>query len=59
MKIRVWQYDVAEDDVDSFESAYGPAGSWAELFSRSEGFRGTELFVAASVPTRWTLAGLP
>jgi len=50
MMIRVWEYDVPADKAADFERVYGADGTWAELFSCSDGFEGTELF--ASVSTR-------
>ena len=40
----VWRYEVEEARRAEFEAAFGPAGEWAQLFARSEGFRGEELF---------------
>jgi len=42
----IWRYEVKEEARAAFESAYGPVGAWAQLFARSEGFRGTELLRA-------------
>ena len=42
--IRVWEYEVAADHVDAFIAAYGAAGDWAQLFQRSRGHVGTELY---------------
>lgn len=39
----VWRYQVPEETRPAFEAAYGPAGDWARLFARGEGYRGTEL----------------
>ena len=39
----LWTYEVRPEAVEAFESAYGPAGGWAILFGRAEGYRGTEL----------------
>ncbi|WP_133241243.1 antibiotic biosynthesis monooxygenase family protein [Nocardioides gansuensis] len=46
----MWEYDVPEDSVADFERVYGADGAWAKLFSSSEGFEGTELFVSLSRP---------
>lgn len=39
----VWKFDVAVQHRAAFEVAYGPEGAWAELFSESPDFDGTEL----------------
>ena len=53
MMIRVWEYDVPEGSVADFERVYGPEGRWAQLFSSSDDFEGTELFVSLSTPGRY------
>ena len=53
MMIRVWEYDVPEGSVADFERVYGPKGRWAQLFSSSDGFEGTELFASLSTPGRY------
>jgi heme-degrading monooxygenase HmoA len=53
MIIRVWEYDVPEAAAAEFERVYGADGAWAELFSSSEGFEGTELFASVSNPGRY------
>ena len=42
----IWRFEVKEEARPAFEATYGPTGAWAQLFARSEGFRGTELFRA-------------
>jgi heme-degrading monooxygenase HmoA len=42
----IWRYEVRDEHRAAFEAAYGPEGDWARLFSRSGGFRGTELLRA-------------
>jgi heme-degrading monooxygenase HmoA len=49
----VWSYDVDAEDRDAFEGAYGPAGEWAELFSRGDGFLEVVLFADAVAPGRY------
>jgi heme-degrading monooxygenase HmoA len=44
MYVRVWEYEVEAGQVDDFIAAYGPAGAWARLFARAEGYGGTQLF---------------
>jgi heme-degrading monooxygenase HmoA len=43
--VRIWRYDVADDQQAEFERVYGPDGDWARLFAASDGFMGTELYV--------------
>jgi heme-degrading monooxygenase HmoA len=42
--IRVWEYEVPADHVDGFLAAYGAGGDWVQLFKRTAGFIGTELY---------------
>jgi heme-degrading monooxygenase HmoA len=51
--IRVWEYDVEESAAAEFERVYGAEGAWAQLFSSSDGFEGTELFASVSKPGRY------
>ena len=39
----VWEFVARADRVTEFEQSYASSGAWAELFRRSEGFRGTTL----------------
>lgn len=50
MFVVIWQFEVAEEDVAAFEAAYGPDGSWAQLFRSSPHYHGTELLRDAYVP---------
>jgi heme-degrading monooxygenase HmoA len=50
---RVWQYDVRSGAEAAFAEAYGADGSWARLFSASDGYLGTELFRSADTPGRY------
>ncbi|HKD59591.1 MAG TPA: antibiotic biosynthesis monooxygenase [Terracidiphilus sp.] len=60
MFVVVWQFEIAEEKIASFEAAYGPEGNWAKLFRSSPEYLGTELlrdaFVQGSYLTidRWT-----
>jgi len=60
MFVVIWQFEIAEDKVAAFEAAYGPEGSWAQLFHASSDYLGTELLRDAYVPgsyltiDRWT-----
>jgi heme-degrading monooxygenase HmoA len=51
--IRLWEFVVRSDAVDAFVALYGPHGGWVELFSRSEGYLGTELLRAERDPNRF------
>jgi heme-degrading monooxygenase HmoA len=53
MFVILWQFDIAEDSIPTFEAAYGSRGSWASLFSRSPQYLGTELLKDAYVPGRY------
>src|SRR5271167_4744545 len=53
MFVILWQFDIAEEKTSSFESAYGPQGSWAGLFARAPEYLGTELLKDAYVPGRY------
>jgi|tagenome__1003787_1003787.scaffolds.fasta_scaffold20537172_2 heme-degrading monooxygenase HmoA len=53
MMIRVWEYDVRADTAADFERVYGADGAWAQLFSCSDGFEGTELFASVTTPGRY------
>jgi heme-degrading monooxygenase HmoA len=53
MLIRVWEYDVAESAAADFERVYGADGAWAQLFSSSDGFAGTELFASVTNSGRY------
>jgi heme-degrading monooxygenase HmoA len=53
MMIRVWEYDVPEAAAADSERIYGTNGAWAQLFSSSDGFEGTELFASVSNSGRY------
>lgn len=44
MFIIIWQYQVKEKDKLRFEAIYSADGEWADLFKKSAGYLGTELF---------------
>jgi heme-degrading monooxygenase HmoA len=60
MFVVVWQFEIAEENVASFEAAYGSEGAWAQLFRVSADYKGTELLRDAYIPgnyltiDRWT-----
>ena len=49
MFVVVWQFEVAEEKIAAFETAYGPEGNWAQLFRKSQDYLGTELLRDAYV----------
>jgi heme-degrading monooxygenase HmoA len=53
MLIRVWEYEVVPGREAEFEELYGSAGAWAQLFSRSTGYAGTELYRDVERPARY------
>lgn len=53
MFVVVWQFEIAEDKIAGFESAYGPGGTWAQLFRHSPNYLGTELLRDSYVPGRY------
>lgn len=63
MFVVVWQFEVAEENVAAFEAAYGPEGTWAQLFRTSPQYQGTELLCDVYVPgayltiDRWSSEG--
>jgi heme-degrading monooxygenase HmoA len=50
MFVVVWQFEIAEEKIAAFEAAYGPEGSWAQLFRTSPSYQGTELLRDAYIP---------
>jgi heme-degrading monooxygenase HmoA len=50
MFVVIWQFEIAEDQIAAFEAAYGPEGSWAQLFRSSASYMGTELLRDAYIP---------
>jgi hypothetical protein len=51
--VRIWEYDVAAEQADDFESVYGADGDWARLFAVSEAYRGTDLYACVGKPARY------
>jgi heme-degrading monooxygenase HmoA len=47
MFVVVWQFEIAEENIAAFEAAYGPEGTWAQLFRSSHDYKGTELLRGA------------
>ena len=55
----VWQFSLSSEHELAFRDAYSPDGAWAELFSRADGYLGTELVQGESpgcytTIDRWT-----
>lgn len=52
----IWKFTVTREKQRSFEEAYGPKGTWAQLFRRAQGYVGTELLRDyAGAPTYFTI----
>ena len=51
--IAMWEFRVPSENRPAFLAAYGPAGTWAQLFGRAPGYRGTELYRDRTDPTRF------
>lgn len=49
----VWEYEVREGCERAFEEAYGPEGTWVELFRRAPGYLRTELLRDREHPRRY------
>lgn len=49
----VWEFRVATDAIADFERHYGPDGTWATLFKRSQGYIETLLLADRSLPGRY------
>jgi len=43
MYIIVWDYQVRPEHLPDFEKIYARDGDWSKLFSKSDGYLGTEL----------------
>jgi len=51
----VWRFTAKPDRVADFERHYDSEASWAQLFRRSPGFRGTTLLRDSVAPNRYLL----
>jgi len=49
----LWEYRVREEKHSDFERHYRSNGSWAELFRRGPGYRGTTLLRDSEDPARY------
>ena len=39
----IWEYIVEKEHLEEFKRIYGPAGDWAQLFRKSDGYISTDL----------------
>lgn len=53
MYIIIWQYQVKIDKQSEFERTYSSNGAWVELFNKSSGYLGSELFRDKTIPQRY------
>jgi hypothetical protein len=53
MYLVIWEFQVLPGMEMTFESIYGPGGSWVRLFEQSAAFMGTELSVDDDNPSRY------
>ena len=53
MFVRVWEYEVHGDRAGAFAEAYAADGPLSELFSRADGYVGTELYRDSARPVRY------
>ena len=49
----MWEYEVVPEQLSSFETTYGPAGEWVQLFRLAPGYLRTELHRDRSRSTRF------
>ena len=49
----IWEFHVRRECEAEFEKLYGPAGEWARLFEKGEGYLGTELWRDVRVGGRY------
>jgi heme-degrading monooxygenase HmoA len=53
MFVILWEYEVKPDFVKRFETIYGPAGDWVQLFQTDANFRQTRLLADHSRPNSY------
>lgn len=51
--IAIWEFTVSPANTAAFVAAYGPSGTWASLFRRAAGYRGSELYRDRNDPGRF------
>ncbi len=49
----IWEFEVAAEQLADFFRHYGPSGTWAQLFRRSEGYLETILLQDQQSPGRY------
>jgi len=49
----IWEFRPADGRREEFEAAYGRDGEWARLFSRADGYLGTDLVRDTADATRY------
>lgn len=60
MYVILWQFHPRSGQEAAFEQSYGGAGAWVKLFSRADGYLGSELLRSVGTPgeylcvDRWT-----
>src|SRR5215212_8134714 len=54
MHVVAWRFEVTTDHLEEFKKEYGPAGSWATLFQRADGYVKTDLLPSQSNPHEFT-----
>lgn len=54
----VWEYTVTAGHEAEFETAYGPEGTWVQLFRRAPGYLHTELLRDRRQPNRYLTVDL-
>lgn len=53
--VAIWRFRIVPARRDEFLAAYGPRGEWEQLFTRAEGYMGTELFATDEADVYLTL----
>lgn len=51
----VWQFHARPNRLTEFETHYGGGGSWAQLFRKGSGFKGTVCLRDHKEPTRFVV----
>lgn len=51
--VYIWTYTVKVEHQAEFERAYGPDGEWAQFFSHSPDYLGTDLIQDVANPLRY------
>lgn len=51
--IRIWRYNVAAEQQETFVHHYATEGTWTQLFQRADGYLGTTLWQDANDESLW------